>query len=128
MRLVICGSRGLIDRGPLVDLILAAISAHLAQLHWEVEMVLSGAARGGDRIGELWAARERIPTEFYPAKWNELGRGAGFIRNGEMVSSADAVLALWDGKSPGTADTLRRAKTHCLLTSIIQIPPHWLRQ
>jgi len=32
------------------------------------------------------------------------------IRNSEMVAGADALIAVWDGISRGTADTIGKAK------------------
>ena len=35
---------------------------------------------------------------------------AGKIRNQAMADAADALVALWDGNSGGTADMIRRAR------------------
>jgi len=42
--------------------------------------------------------------------WEEHGKRAGPIRNSKMVREADAVLALWNGTSTGTADTIGKAR------------------
>ena len=44
----------------------------------------------------------------HAAKWTEHGRGAGMIRNGEIVKDSDQVIAFWDGSSHGTFDTINR--------------------
>ncbi len=38
----------------------------------------------------------------YPAAWDTYGLKAGYIRNEEMADNADALIAIWDGKSRGT--------------------------
>lgn len=42
--------------------------------------------------------------------WPKYGKAAGPIRGKELIKQADKVLALWDGKSKGTAHELREAK------------------
>jgi hypothetical protein len=64
--------------------------------------ILSGGAKGADSLGEQWAAEYSVPLEIYPADWERYGKGAGFKRNALMASKADALIALWDGKSHGT--------------------------
>lgn len=81
---------------------------------WVPSVVVSGAARGADTAGEEWAEANGIPVESMPASWNEHGKAAGAIRNAEMARNADALIALWDGESPGTRDMIERAKAHGL--------------
>ena len=81
----------------------------LAECGWVPTVVLSGAARGADTHGELWAQSKGIPVEHYPAEWGKHGKAAGFIRNAEMVSKAEAVVAIWDGVSRGTAHSIKLA-------------------
>jgi hypothetical protein len=46
----------------------------------------------------------------FPADWRLYGRSAGMIRNRQMANYADALLAIWDGRSPGTANMISLAK------------------
>tara|TARA_R110000823_G_scaffold314822_1_gene444745 strand:+ start:319 stop:720 length:402 start_codon:yes stop_codon:yes gene_type:complete len=64
--------------------------------------VVSGTARGADRLGEEWANDRCIPIKRMPANWAHHGKSAGYIRNSEMAMYADALVALWDNKSRGT--------------------------
>lgn len=103
MRTIIAGSRDCTD--PKV------LRRALSQCGWAPCAVLSGTARGADTLGEQWAQQFRVPLEYYPADWNTHGRGmAGKIRNQAMADAADALVALWDGNSGGTADMIRRAR------------------
>ena len=73
-------------------------------------VVISGGARGVDRVAVEYARRRRLITEVYPADWETHGKSAGFIRNQTIVERADQIVAFWDGTSKGTADTIRRAR------------------
>lgn len=76
-------------------------------LHKEsISEVVSGAARGADSLGELFAKENNIPVKQFPADWNAHGRAAGPIRNRQMAEYADVLIAFWDGKSPGTKNMI----------------------
>lgn len=103
MRTIIAGSRT-----ARWDDVLAGIQA----CPWspEISSVLSGGARGADFFGEGWARKSRLPVWRRPANWKKHGRAAGPVRNAEMVAKADALIAVWDGKSRGTADVISKAE------------------
>lgn len=50
-------------------------------------VLVHGDARGADRVMERAALRLGMKIEAHPARWTELGRAAGPVRNREMVSS-----------------------------------------
>lgn len=68
----------------------------------KVSEIVSGTAKGIDRLGEIWAEEYNIPIKKFPANWNKYGKEAGFIRNKEMVDYCDQALIIWDGESRGT--------------------------
>src|SRR5690349_17531678 len=70
----------------------------------KVEEIVSGTARGVDRLGEYWANKYRLKVKQFPADWDNKGRAAGIIRNADMAKYADALLLVWDGKSRGSAN------------------------
>jgi hypothetical protein len=72
--------------------------------------VVSGHARGVDMLGELWAKENGKEVTTFPAYWKQYGKSAGFIRNREMAEYADALIAIWDGKSKGTKHMVDRAE------------------
>ena len=81
--------------------------------------VISGGAPGVDSWAED-AARERgLRVSVKHADWDIYGRAAGPIRNTAIVAPADRVVAFWDGKSPGTADTIRKARDAGLPVEVI---------
>ena len=73
-------------------------------------MVISGTARGADTLGEQYAKERGLKIDYHPAKWDEYGKKAGFIRNKEMVDIASAAICFWDGKSKGTKHTIDLCK------------------
>lgn len=95
MKTIIAGSRGIED----YDLIASAVEAS----GFDVTEVVSGCARGVDSLAIRYAKEKGIPAKLFPADWNTHGRGAGFIRNTAMADYADALIAVWDGKSRGTS-------------------------
>ena len=54
----------------------------------------------------------------FPANWGLHGRKAGFIRNGEMAQYADALIAIHDGESRGTAGMIGIAKQKRLVVYV----------
>lgn len=72
--------------------------------------VVSGGAKGVDTWAEDAARFHGVLAHVYYADWVRYGPKAGVIRNEEMVAAADAVVAFWDGRSSGTADTIDRAR------------------
>ena len=94
MKTIIAGSRGLDD--------MSVLQAATAECGWRITCVVSGTARGADRLGELWAHKRSLPVERYPADWTTHGKAAGYRRNELMAQNAEALIALWDGESRGT--------------------------
>lgn len=83
-----------------------------------ITVVLSGVASGADQHGDDWATETGRAVSRYPANWSVHGKAAGPIRNKEMAQDADALIAVWDGKSRGTGDMIRQAKANGLRTFI----------
>ena len=102
MRTIIAGSRSLDSYWFVYEAI--------ADCGWKPTVILSGRARGIDLEGECYGNQNNIPVELYPADWS-LGRGAGLMRNKTMADKAEALVAIWDGKSPGTAHMINIARS-----------------
>ena len=104
MRTIIAGSRTITN---YIELLIA-----IKKIDWEITTIISGGARGADKLGERYAKRHNIPLEIYPANWNLYGKRAGPIRNAQMAeeAKAEALICLWNGKSTGSADMIKRMK------------------
>lgn len=100
MKTIIAGVRGLTDG----DLVFREVNRLNAFLH--ITEVFSGRATGADYWGEEWAKANNVPIRPFPADWAGLGKKAGPIRNNQMADLADALIAFWDGFSPGTKNML----------------------
>lgn len=77
----------------------------------KVKEVVSGGAQGVDASGEAIAELHGIPVKVFRADWKKHGKAAGPIRNAEMASYADALVAVWDGKSRGTGNMIDTMQT-----------------
>lgn len=87
--------------------------------------IISGTAKGADKLGEQFARTSGYLLSEFPAQWNEYGKRAGYIRNEKMAEFAiendniGALIAFWDGTSKGTNYMINIAKKKCLETFII---------
>lgn len=68
--------------------------------------IVSGMARGADRMGWEFAQKARVQCYAFPADWDTHGKAAGPIRNRAMAEFADGLLAFWDGQSRGTKNMI----------------------
>lgn len=71
--------------------------------------IVSGGARGIDRCAADYARAHGLELHEIRADWKRYGRGAGVMRNPAIIDAADEVVALWDGKSPGTRQGINYA-------------------
>lgn len=78
--------------------------------HAQLEIV-SGMARGADRLGYQWAKARDMPIACFPADWERLGKSAGFVRNQFMAWYSTHLMAYWDGRSAGTQHMIKTAET-----------------
>ena len=75
-----------------------------------ISKIVSGGAKGADKLGERYAKENNIETLIFLPDWKKYGRAAGVIRNKDIVSNSDTVIAFWDGKSTGTLSSINLAK------------------
>lgn len=106
LKTIIAGSRTITDWA----LLYVAINWARVAEGIEVTEVISGNARGVDQLGELYAEKYNLPLHKYPADWKTYGKSAGMIRNKEMLQTAEALIAIWDGNSRGTKNMIEIAK------------------
>lgn len=94
MKVIIAGSRNIED----YNLIILAVN----KSQFVITEVVSGNARGVDKLGEYFAIKEGYKLTTFPANWGKWGKRAGYIRNAGMANYAEALIAVWDKKSKGT--------------------------
>jgi len=73
----------------------------------DIDLIVSGGAKGVDTFAVDWAKKNKIKYKEFEPEWTKYGKPAGPIRNQKIVDESDEVALFWDGKSPGTASTLK---------------------
>ena len=86
----------------------------------DVEIV-SGGARGADTMGERYAKENGFPIKLFPADWDTHGRAAGMLRNADMASYSDALIAFVWEESNGTRQMISLARKKGLNYRIIDV-------
>jgi hypothetical protein len=104
MKVIVAGSR------KINDFRLVKEAIEYATQRIKPTEIVSGDARGVDCLGAHWAENEGIPVQRFRAHWHLHGKRAGYLRNEEMADYADALVAIWDGQSPGTKHMIDLAK------------------
>lgn len=103
-----CGDRNWDNEDRIREVLTAYKEAYNGDM-----IVVDGAAKGADYLGNKVAEELGIKTERFPAAWNQLGKRAGPIRNQEMLDSGlSFVLAFHEDieSSKGTKDMIARAR------------------
>lgn len=93
-------------------------------------IIVSGHATGTDSLGERFAKENNLKCERHPADWKKHGRAAGPIRNAEMAKKSNALIAFWDGRSPGTRSMIELAEKKGIKVAIVlfnKTPPENLK-
>ena len=82
--------------------------------------IVSGAARGADRLGEKYAQDSQLFLKQFPADWDKHGQSAGYRRNQEMAEYATHAVVFWDGKSKGSEHMINLAKEQGLNLRVVR--------
>lgn len=117
IKVIIAGTRDFNDYAFLkknLDYFLQGINPN----NEEIEIV-SGNARGADKLGERYAKEHNLPVKLFPANWDKYGKRAGYLRNQEMANYSDVLIAFWDEKSKGTKHMIDIAKKQDLTVIVV---------
>ena len=108
MRVLVCGGRDYTDKEHVYSILDQCYSQNT-----NLE-IISGMARGADRLAYEWAKERGVKCYEFPADWDRYKKSAGPIRNQQMIDEGfpDAGIA-FKGAS-GTADMVRRLKANCI--------------
>lgn len=113
MKVIIAGGRDFKDYNRLKE-----VCDKILSNQNDIEIV-SGTAGGADTLGERYAQEKGYEVKKFPAKWNEYGKKAGYLRNQEMGDYADGLIAFWDGQSKGTKHMIDIANKNGLKVRVI---------
>ncbi len=116
LRLVVAGSR----EGIPPELVYRAITVWVSK-YGKPELILSGKARGVDRLGELWAKNNKVDVLPFPANWDKFGKVAGHIRNEKMAIACSHGLVIHNN-SPGSLNIVMHLRK--LNKPIIEVVRH----
>lgn len=103
MKVAIIGSRNFTDYDKLEEIVISLCTQ-------STEYIITGDAKGADSMAEQYAQKFSIPVKVIKPDWKKYGRGAGVVRNREIVCEADLIIAFWDGKSKGTSSGIKFAQ------------------
>lgn len=77
-------------------------------------VIIEGECRGADLMAKSFALKYHLQVEKFPANWKKYGKGAGIIRNKEMLDKGnpDFVVAFHNNlaESKGTRNMVKQAK------------------
>ena len=107
MKCLIAGSRTVCDY--------EVVKTAIEESRFVITEVVSGGARGVDRLGEKWAKENGVAVKQFFPDWETHGKKAGFLRNADMidyVENGGCVIAIWDGVSRGTQHTIGLARKY----------------
>ena len=117
IKVIIAGTRDFNDYAFLkknVDYFLQGINPNSEEIE-----IVSGNARGADKLGERYAKEHNLPVKLFPANWDKYGKTAGYLRNQEMANYSDLLIAFWDEKSKGTKHMIDIAKKQDLTVIVV---------
>jgi hypothetical protein len=83
--------------------------------------IISGGARGADRLGERYAKERGITLKIMPADWQTYGKSAGYRRNAQMAEYATHAIIFWDKQSLGTKNMIDLAEEYKLIRRVVNV-------
>ena len=119
MRVLVCGSRHFNDYERLKEEVLNALPVG----DYLGSTIISGHARGADILGEKLAEDMCWGLDVFPADWKTYGKGAGHIRNAQMLREGkpDLVIAFKAKDSRGTKNMIDQATKAGIEVRVIDI-------
>ena len=103
MKIAVIGSRDYTNYERMVKLLSAF------GFDKEGNEIVSGGAIGADALAKSFAEDASLKYTEFPANWDRDGKKAGMVRNKQIVSYSDIVIAFWNGSSRGTDNSIKIA-------------------
>ena len=101
MKVIVAGGRDFKD----YELLKRTLD-NFQQGYGNITEVVSGTAKGVDKLGEQYANENNIPIKRFVPDWQGFGKKAGHVRNRQMGDYAKEhngmLVAFWDKQSKGT--------------------------
>ena len=115
MKLAIVGSRNYTDYETFKSAVSRVVEKE------DITHVISGGASGVDKLAEKWAKDNNIQLIVFTANWKKYGKGAGPLRNTQIVEECDYMIAFPSKSGRGTQDSIRKAEKLKRLLSVFYI-------
>ena len=108
MKVIVAGGRDFNDYKLLKETL-----DNFQQEYGNITEVVSGTAKGVDKLGEQYANENNIHIKRFVPDWEGLGKKAGHVRNRKMGDYAKEhngmLVAFWDKQSRGTKGMIEYA-------------------
>lgn len=101
-KIAIVGSRKFND----FELLQKVVDGIINDLNLDDVKIVSGGAKGTDSLAEQYAILKNFETIIFKPDWKRYGRGAGIVRNKQIVKNSDIVIAFWDAESKGAKSSI----------------------
>lgn len=114
-RVLVCGGRDYWDRCRIFEILDIAHDAN------PIVMLITGNAKGADKLSTEWARERKVPFQVFAAEWKTLGPKAGPIRNQRMLDEGKPHMVIAFPGGIGTRDMVSRADNACV--PVIRVRP-----
>jgi len=104
MTILVCGGRDYNDAETF-----RAFMDAILDSYGPFEKLIHGGQDGADALAEAWASEHGIPTQPFPADWQQFGKSAGPRRNAEMLKLGQPDLVVAFPGNRGTEDMVAKA-------------------
>lgn len=106
MKILVCGATYFNDYEKLHDELMKLF----AERGFNNVTIISGMAKGADTLAVKFAEQYELPCLKFPADWARYGKGAGPVRNQQMLDEGkpDLIVAFPMQSSRGTRDMINR--------------------
>lgn len=118
IRVIIAGSRDFND----YDVLRGEVDMFIEQLRERKDIeqdddiiIVSGGARGADKLGERYAKEQGYHCEIYIPNWS-IGKQAGILRNIDMAKVSQACIVFNLNNSKGSSHMVSYARKQGLIT------------
>lgn len=99
---LVCGGRDFYDRDTLNKVL------DFFHKKYRITKIVNGGAKGADKLATEWSVNRQVPYQEYPADWSQ-GKGAGLIRNSQMLQAESINLVIAFPGGNGTKDMVSKA-------------------
>ena len=109
MRILVCGGRDYLDYLTVQKTLDEVILGNDP----DTIIIIQGGAKGADFLAKVYAycyGWGGLACIEYPADWKKYGKGAGPIRNQQMIDEGKPDLVVAFSGNVGTADMVKKAK------------------